>query len=300
MNSRSCSIFSVLSLILGGMLLILGGCTASRGEGFAIYLTKDDISPQQIEVLSHVETAEQPIISMTDIITYNAQTHEIKLTAIAYERICSLEVPIKGKSFMVCVDKKPIYWGAFWTPISSISFEGVTIWKPLTYQELHVITLELGYPSSPFYSGEDPRNDLEVMKSLEQSGKLLNQLTIAKVDKLPHSMKGYELYSWLEDNQWHFTIVTGTNRTKTLEEIISEVDYVSETGWVNIHTVGVETIKTVLGKLPKDESVFWCDELHIGQVTENNIDLQLPPIQIINDIKEYASQCGLHFQIQTP
>lgn len=282
------------------MLVMLGGCNASRGEGFSIYLTKDDIPPQQIEALSYVEKVDQPIISMTDIITYNAQTHEIKLTAIAYERICNLEIPVEGKSFMVCIDRKPIYWGAFWTPVSSISFDGVTIRKPLTSQKLHVITLELGYPSSSFYRGEDPRNNTEIIKSLEISGKLINKLIISEIDSLPHSLKGYELYSWLEDEQWHFTLITGTNRTKILEEIISEVYYVSETDWVNIHTVGVETIKIVLGKLPQDESVSWRDELHIGQVIGENINLQLPPIQIINDIKEHAEQCGLNFQIHTP
>ena len=106
-----------------------------KGEGFAIYLTRDDIPPEKMEMLSHVEIADQPIISIQDIITYNAQTHEIKLTDAAFERISRLEVPVRGKSFLVCVDKAPVYWGAFWTPISSISFDGVTIWKPLGPQE---------------------------------------------------------------------------------------------------------------------------------------------------------------------
>ena len=37
---------------------------------------------------------------------------------------------------------------------------------------------------------------------------------------LPHSMKGYELYSWYEESedQWFYTLVTGTNRLKTIEE----------------------------------------------------------------------------------
>ncbi len=147
----------------------------SEREGFAIYLTKDDIPPSRMEALSHVEIAEQPIISITDIIMYNAQTHELILTENAFNRIADLEVQVQGKSFMVCVDKAPIYWGAFWTPISSMSFDGVTIWKPLSTQELRGITIELGYPSSSFYSGEDPRNNVEVMESLEQAGKLINK-----------------------------------------------------------------------------------------------------------------------------
>ncbi|HEX9897455.1 MAG TPA: hypothetical protein VGA85_07365 [Dehalococcoidales bacterium] len=289
-----------LAVVLVCILLISNGCSAADHEGFAIYLTKEDIPPGQMEALSHVAIAEQPIISIGDIITYNAQTHEIKLTASAFDRISSLEVPVEGKSFMVCVDKKPIYCGAFWTPISSISFDGVTIWKPFNSQESKVIALELGYPSASFYGGEDPRNNAEVMESLKQADKLVNKLSISAVDKLPHSMKGYELYSWLEDSQWHFTLITGTNRTKTLEEIISEEDFVSETGWVNVHVVGIDAIKTALSKLPQGESIFWCDELHIGQTTETNINMQLPPTETLNDIKEYAEQCGLDFHIQTP
>jgi len=166
---------NLIALIIAGVIIILSGCTTSKGEGFAIYLTKEDIPPAQMEALSHVEIADQPIISIVDIITYSAQTHEMKLTDTAFERITQLEVPVRGKSFLVCVDKGPIYWGAFWTPISSMSFDGVTIWKPVSSQEPKVITLELGYPSSSFYRGEDPRNNTEVMKSLEQAGKLINK-----------------------------------------------------------------------------------------------------------------------------
>jgi hypothetical protein len=76
--------------------------------------------------LSHVDIAEQPVIAMSDITTYNSKTHD-QAHSERFERISSLEVPVRGKSFVACVDRKPIYWGAFWTPISSISFEGVTI-----------------------------------------------------------------------------------------------------------------------------------------------------------------------------
>jgi len=287
--------FPKLIVALICILLISSGCTAVKGEGLAIYLTKEDIPPAQMEALSHVNIADQPIISIKDIITYNAQTHEIRLTDTVFERISQLDVPVRGKSFMVCVDKAPIYWGAFWTPISSMSFDGVTIWKPLSSQEPTVITLELGYPSSSYYAGEDPRHNAIVVRSLDQAGKLINKLSITGIDKLPHSMKGYELYSWEEDNQWHFTLITGTNRTKTMEEITSKEDFVSETGWVKLHVVGVDAIKDVLSRLPQSESIFWCDELHIGQTTET--DLELPPEPITDAIREYAEKCGLDFAV---
>jgi hypothetical protein len=269
---------------------------SSKVKGFEIYLTQEDIPPAQMEALSHVELIDHPIISVKDIITYNAQTHEIKLTSNAYDRVLTLDVPVTGRSFMVCVDEEPIYWGAFWTPISSLSFDGVTIWQPYNTEEQKIIVLELGYPSSSYYSDEDPRNNRKVLESLEKDCKLINKQKLNRVDKLPHSVKGYELYSWEDIDQWHFTIITGTNRVKTVEEITSEEDFISETGWVNIHVVGVEAVKDVLIKLPQGESVFWCDELHIGQTMEQT-DLRLPPKSMLDVILEHAKSSGIELVI---
>lgn len=296
-RSFSHSLITLTAFSIVALIFLLGGCSTAKGEGFAIYLTRADIPPAQMEALSHVDLEEQPIISMSDIITYNAGTHEITLAKNAFNRILSLEVPVTGRSFMVCVDRNPIYWGAFWTPVSSIAFDGVTIWKPLSNQDPKVIQLELGYPSSSFYGGEDPRNNCEVIKSLEEAGKLIAMPEAKTVDKLPHSMKGYELYSWSEDNLWNFTLITGSNRNKTLEEIISEFDIVSEDGWVRVHVLGVEAIKTILCKLPQDEFILWLDKT-LEQKGETDIRLQLPPDQTIDSIKEYARQCGLDFHVQ--
>ncbi len=286
-----------LTAVIVCVLLMSSGCSAPNHEGFAVYLTKGDISPAQMPALSHVDIAEQPVIAMNDIIAYNAKTHEITLTANAFDRIRSIEIPVRGKSFVVCVDRKLIYWGAFWTPISSISFDGVTIWKPLNSQEPKVIKLELGYPSSSFYGGEDPRNNTEVMKSLEKAGKLI---AATATDKLPHSMKGYELYSWPKDSQWHFTLITGTNRNKTLEEIISNANIISEDGWVHIHVVGVDAIKTVLSRLPQNEFILWLDRLRTEQTPQGGVNITLPTEPTIDTIKEYAEGCGLDFMVQPP
>src|SRR4030042_6836791 len=121
-------------LITVSAIILLSGCTTAEGEGFAIYLTQGDIPPAQMEALSHIEIEEQPLIGLSDIVTYYADTHHIALTASAFKRISELEVPVRGKSFVVCVNRVPIYWGAFWTPISSLSFDGVTIWKSLSSQ----------------------------------------------------------------------------------------------------------------------------------------------------------------------
>jgi len=167
----------VIAASISIMLLapfILGGCSSQnpKGEGFAIYLTRDNIPVSQMEALSHVEIADTPVISNKDIVTYTEDKHEIKITAEAYDRVMQMEVSTSGKSFVVCVDKGPIYWGAFWTPYSSQSFDGVTIRVPSFNEQENTITLELGYPSLSFYQGEDPRSNPVIMESLEKAGKL--------------------------------------------------------------------------------------------------------------------------------
>ncbi len=296
MKTSSLHVIGMMSTVM--VCVVLSGCSRPNQEGFAIYLTKGDIPPAQMPDLSRVEIAERPVVAMDDIISYNVQAHELKLTASAYGNLSKLDVPVAGRSFVVCVDKEPIYWGAFWTSISSMSFDGVTIWKPSRSQEPNVITLELGYPSPSFYTGEDPRNHPKVMGSLEEAGKLISRLSLETVGELPHSMKGYELYSWPQDGRWHFTLITGTNRNKALEEVVSEEDFISEAGWVKIHVVGVDAIKTVLGKLREGEEILWLAGLR-GQTTEGSVDIALPEGLIIDAITEYAVGCGLDFMVQT-
>jgi len=283
----------LMALIILGISAFSGGCAPSNSEGFAIYLTAGDVPPEQMEALSHVDIAEKPVISPKDIVAYNAVTHEITLTPDAFERMANLEVPVRGKSFLVCVDRALIYWGAFWTPISSISFSGVTIWKPLGTQEPEVITLALGYPSSSFYGGEDPRDNPLVLNSLDKAGKLIAE----PGDKLGHSMKGFELYSWTAGGQQHFTLITGTNRNKTLEEIISSEYIVSEDGWVHIHVTSIDTIKAVLGMLPQDEFVSWLAQPRSVELPADSVIFSLPDTQTVETIKEQAVQSGINLQI---
>ncbi|MFA5451414.1 MAG: hypothetical protein WC231_05450, partial [Dehalococcoidales bacterium] len=76
--------------------------------------------------------------------------------------------------------------------------------------------------------GEDPRNNPDVLASLEEAGKLIEKLSIAEIDILPRGFKGYELYSWPKEEKWMFTLITGTNRTKTVKELTTVEDYISE------------------------------------------------------------------------
>jgi hypothetical protein len=115
---------------------------------------------------------------------------------------------------------------------------------------------------------------------------------------LPKSMKGYELYSWQKESQWRFTLVTGTNRNKNLEEIVSGEENTGADGWVNLRVVGVEAVKDLLNRIPTGEWVTWLGgERVITPAQPADIKIEFPPADTINRIKEYAEQHGLELQI---
>jgi hypothetical protein len=287
-----------VGLLIVSLVLVFSGCTEKNTEGVAIYLTRDDIPPAQMSGVNGIALADPPVISMNEIDSYNAQTGELTLTQSAYDRVCGLEVPVRGKTFVVCVDRKPVYWGAFWTPISSLSFEGITIWKPLSPERPDILTLELGYPSSSFYQGTDPRNDPAITKTLEKAGKLTKGLTLDSIKQLPHSMKGYELYSWQVEGQWHFTLITGTNRNKTTEEITTGENFISQAGWVKIRAEDIETVKVILSKLTEDEEVSWLNGQRSEPFPGEAVNFSFPPAAEVDALKQQAGKYGIKLNVQ--
>ncbi|MBN1856569.1 MAG: hypothetical protein JW846_06435 [Dehalococcoidia bacterium] len=280
------------------ILLACAGCSAPAEEGFAIYLTRSDVPPAQMPALSHVEIAANSVISTADIVAYHADTHEIDLTTDAYNRICSLQVPVNGRSFMVCVNGQPMYWGAFWAPISSLSFTGVTILKPLGSHDLNTIRLDLGYPSDSFFEGEDPRDNADVLESLERAGRLAIRSPATGYVVVPQALKGYELYSWVEGDQWHFTLITGTNRNKSIDEVTATSIGVREDGFVQLHIVGIEALNSVLGSLPTGESIAWFAALQWDEASADYPDIELPPPSLVDAVKAHAEARGLILYVQ--
>jgi hypothetical protein len=126
---------------------------------------------------------------------------------------------------------------------------------------------------------------------------VLSACHTASEGPLPRSMKGYELYSWQEEGQWHFTLITGTNRNKILEEIIIGENIESEDGWVDIHTSGVEGIKAVLSRVPEGEFVSWNEGQFVVPTEQAIVKLVLPPENIVSEIKGHAEKLGLDFSV---
>lgn len=103
-----------------------------------------------------------------------------------------------------------------------------------------------------------------------------------------HSMKGWELYSWPNGNDWNYSVLPGTNRLKSYNEVIEN----------KIVVLGIDSLKMLLDKLPAKEEIFWIGEGWLKRIwgTEYR-DISLPDSIIIKDIKNYCSQKELILSI---
>jgi len=153
------------TLRVGYALLIPRLSLSEESRGFAIYLVADE---------STAVCEGTPILSLDDIRTYDWDTHAMTLTGAAHARLGRLNVPVApGVPFVACVDDEPIYTGAFWTPLSSASSDGIVI-EVLPTTENRPLRIQLGYPEAPeLFTGADLRGDPRIFQSLEAAGKLL-------------------------------------------------------------------------------------------------------------------------------
>jgi len=121
-----------------------------------------------------------------------------------------------------------------------------------------------GFPAGPYdiRVNGDPAGQIEVAAPLEE-----------------HSMKGYELYSWQSDGNWFFSLLIGTNRMKTIEEITDPV----------MRLEGVDALKVQLEKLPVGEFVSWFP-------LQSEPGAGYPPVKTMEEIQNICSARGLECQ----
>ncbi|MCP4109327.1 MAG: hypothetical protein GY749_28015 [Desulfobacteraceae bacterium] len=119
------------------------------------------------------------------------------------------------------------------------------------------------------------------------------------IPPLPHRMKGYQLFSWSEEDEWHFTLIFGTNRLKTFEEIMSGENVTDVLGYAKITVMGSDSIKAVMSKLPAGESLFWLGRSYpwVDGNQDEWPEITHPDIEIIENIKTHCSQLGLELTV---
>jgi hypothetical protein len=91
------------------------------------------------------------------------------------------------------------------------------------------------------------------------------------------SIKGYELYSWQEESQWYFSVLIGTNREKTLEEIQAP----------DAKLKGIEELKPLLESIPVGEYMTWWQRE----------SLAFPPEGMRKQVQEICYKQGIELEI---
>ena len=114
---------------------------------------------------------------------------------------------------------------------------------------------------------------------------------------LPHSMKGYELYSWHGEGEddWVYILVTGTNRSKSYAELAMFESVVTEDDWVVITAKGANALKSALNLLLEGETVLWRDA---GQLEGTPvIEVAFPGRNVVREIERYCQRRGIDLVI---
>ena len=102
----------------------------------------------------------------------------------------------------------------------------------------------------------------------------------AKADR--HNTKGWDIRSWKNDKgEWVFSILFGTNRLKSVDEI-------RESG-----VVGIDALKKELRTLKEGEYVNWT---HTAVQIDGKMDLEYPPADIIDEVRKFAEERKLKFE----
>jgi len=94
---------------------------------------------------------------------------------------------------------------------------------------------------------------------------------------LAESMKGYELYSWQEGDQWKFSLLIGTNREKTLDEIKA----------ADVVLTGLDALTSTLEKIPAGQYITWS----------SRETLSFPPEEVRNQVEKVCKDRGLILNI---
>jgi len=120
-----------------------------------------------------VQTFENPLLSYSDIISYNAKKYTFKLIEEAKDTIKNLNHRVNGLAFAVKANNEVVYTGYFWPGYSSISCAWVVI-DPIMINEDNEMIVRLGYPGPvQGMTIPDKRNDPQLLDIFRRDNKLI-------------------------------------------------------------------------------------------------------------------------------
>ena len=143
-------------------------------NGLCIYTTDVNAHPEYLYHefdVSDLQIKGDPLISYSDILAYDLDSHVLTLTMPRDS--LAVEKKVQGVPFIVTLDGRKMYGGWFWTVLSSAVCNGVVIVldDPGDHLQANQIRIRLGYPSEKFFKGKDPRNNQQIINRLYRDHK---------------------------------------------------------------------------------------------------------------------------------
>jgi len=91
------------------------------------------------------------------------------------------------------------------------------------------------------------------------------------------AFKGMELYSWQnKSGEWQYSILVGTNRNKTIEEIQTT-------------PLELQGVKKEIAQMAVGESLFWTNNIYDPNASQS-VNFSFPPDTVVNELKEFARE----------
>ena len=115
-------------------------------------------------------------------------------------------------------------------------------------------------------------------------------VSMTAVSQTASTSKGNQLYSWKVKGHWYYSLLPGTNASKTYEEITA-------TNAVHRDTAG---LKSALQKLSKGEQVFWMSDAPIAARKSPSgklLNVKHPSRARIKDIKALCAKLGINLKL---
>ena len=123
-------------------------------------------------------------------------------------------------------------------------------------------------------------NFVNCSKETQQPRLTVNKINLDSI-YFSHSMKGWELYSWPNGNDWNYAILLGTNRTKSYLEVTTN----------QLVVCGKDSLKMLLDKFPAGEYLFWAGKGWLGNSWSDSFgNLVLPDNATKLEIENYCVQ----------
>ena len=99
-------------------------------------------------------------------------------------------------------------------------------------------------------------------------------------------IKGYQLFTWKQNGEWHYSLSMGTNREPTYDEITAKATVV----------VGRSDFESQLKRLPAGTEVFWHSDAPPGlkkPAASAMISFKLPSRKRIEKVRSLCDKLGI-------